>query len=315
MSVSITGRFGPINQRKAPRHWVDRLRVPHGAWSGRRRLLAASLIASATFALGANAWVAADFAGARAMHALLDDTQRRFNSAQHAIGELPALRAAAGAANSMRSTRATDSGASTDDVRIVSQLAARGGMTLISLEPGAVTGTGIDAMRPLRLTALAQFSQVLAFVRALPSIPVLIVPGELLIRPANDASPNGGLLSVSATLNVFDALRPLEPPATGLQDDAAIDDDEDIFYYDPFLPPPQSDARVAAADTAGIRLVGLLYDLARGLGLVETPDGEAMLEAGQHVRGESVARVDGFGVTLAARDGSEHQLTFEETVQ
>ncbi|MFC0402186.1 hypothetical protein [Paraburkholderia rhizosphaerae] len=314
MSASITGRFGAANQRKTRWRWAD-LRIARGASSPRRRLLVSSVIAVATFVLGANAWNAADVAGERAMRTVVDDTQRRFDSAQRAISELPALRASARAASSMRLARVTESSASTDDVRIVSQLAARGGMTLISLEPGAVTGVGIDAMRPLRMTALAHFSQVLAFVRALPSLPVLIVPDELLVKQASDAPTSGGLLSISATLNVFDALRPLEQPAAAVQDDAAIDDDEDFFLYDPFLRPPRPDAPVAAADSAGIRLVGLLYDLARGLGLVETPDGETMLEAGQRLRGESVARIDGFGVTLAARDGSEHRLTFEETAQ
>ncbi|CAB3763304.1 hypothetical protein [Paraburkholderia solisilvae] len=314
MSMAIADRFGPINQRMTPRRRAGRLRVPSHAWRVRRRLLVASLIALVTFALGANAWVAADLAGARTAHALFDDTQRRFERAQRALSELPALRAAAGSAHSTSPERSSDSGASTDDVRIVSQLAARGGMTLLTLEPGAVTGAGSDAARPLRMTALADFSQLLAFVQALPSLPVLIVPGELLVKRTNDG-PAGGLLSVSATLNVFDALRPLDDFATGFPDDITMNDDDDIVFYDPFSWPLRPEARVAEPDAAGFRLVGLLYDLARGLGLVETPDGEATLEAGQRVGGENVARVDRLGVTLAARDGSEHRLTFEEAVR
>src|SRR5262249_43844600 len=98
MRVSITGRLGSANQPGTRWHWAD-LRVTPGAWSGRRRLLVSSLIAVATFVLGANAWNAVDFAGARAMRAMLDDTQRRFDNAQRATNELPALRASAGAAN------------------------------------------------------------------------------------------------------------------------------------------------------------------------------------------------------------------------
>jgi hypothetical protein len=314
MNMAIADRFGPINQRTTPRHRAGRLGVPAHTWRVRRRLLAASLIALVTFALGANAWVAADLAGARATHALLDDAQRRFERAQRALSELPALRASAGSANSTRPERSSDSGASTDDVRIVSQLAARGGMTLLTLEPGAVTGAGIDAARPLRMTALADFSQLLAFVQALPSLPVLIVPGELLVKRASDR-PAGGLLSVSTTLNVFDALRPLDDFAKGFPDDFAMNDDDDTVFYDPFSWPLRPEARVAESDAPGFRLVGLLYDLARGLGLVETPDGEATLEAGQRVGGENVARIDRLGITLAARDGSEHRLTFEESVR
>jgi Tfp pilus assembly protein PilO len=319
MSTTLTGRLGPINRGNTQRHEAAgslALFASLRAWRMRSpllfRLLVASLIAIATFAIAGNAWIAADFMGARATRALVDETQRRLDSAQRAVGELPALRALAGAESLTGPARASGSGASTDDVRIVSQLAARGGMTLLALEPGAVTGAGIDAMRPLRMTALASFSQLLAFMRALPSLPVLIVPGELLVKQTGESGSR--LLSVSATLNVFDALRPADP-FEGLNDGLTADDDEDIVFYDPFSRPLQPDARIPESDTVGFRLVGLLYDLARGLGLVETPDGEATLEAGQRVGADSVARVDGFGITLAARDGREHRLMFEEAVQ
>jgi hypothetical protein len=319
MSTTLTGRLGPINRGKTQRHDAAgsfSLFASLRAWRMRSpllcRFLVASLIAVATFAIAGNAWIAADFTGTQAMRALVDETQRRLDSAQRAIGELPALRASAGAASLASSTRVSGSGASTDDVRIVSQLAARGGMTLLALEPGAVTGAGIDAMRPLRMTALASFSQLLAFMRALPSLPMLIVPGELLVKQTGESG--GRFLSVSATLNVFDALGPSER-FEGMNDDPMTDDDEDIVFYDPFSRPLQPDARIPDSDTVGFRLVGLLYDLARGLGIVETPDGEATLEAGQRVGADSVARVDGLGITLAARDGREHRLMFEEAVQ
>jgi len=319
MSTTLTGRLGPIDRARAQQHRAEgsfALSASLRRWRGRSpllfRFLPASLIAIATFATGANAWMAADFTGVQAMRALADESRRRLHGAQRAVSELPALRASAGAENLASPARASESGASTDDVRIVSQLAVRGGITLLALEPGAVTGAGIDAMRPLRMTALASFSQLLAFMRALPSLPVLIVPGELLIRQTGDAG--GGLVSVSTTLNVFDALRPSDQPESQ-NEDLTNGDDEDIVFYDPFARPLQFDARMPDSDTVGVRLVGLLYDLARGLGLVETPDGEATLEAGQRVGADSVARVDGFGITLAARDGSEHRLTFEEAVQ
>jgi Tfp pilus assembly protein PilO len=329
MSTTLTDRVGPIDQGKAQRHPAKRSFAPPHAWSVRRPLLARfmarftarftvrflimGLIAVATFAIGANAWIAADLAGAQATRVLLGETQRRVDRAQRAVSELPALRASAGAAASASPTRASESGISTDDLRIVSQLAARDGITLLALEPGTVTGAGLDAMRPLRMTALASFPQWVAFVRALPSLPVLIVPGELLIKQANDASASG-LLSVSATLNVFDALRPSTRLAEEARDDLTMDD-EDIIFYDPFSRPLQPGTHTAESDAVGFRLVGLLYDFARGLGLVETPDGETTLEAGQHVGRESVARVDGLGITFAARDGSERRLAFEEAMQ
>jgi hypothetical protein len=213
MSTTLTGRLGAANRGKTQRHETEGSLARFAslrAWRVRSplllRFLAASLIAAATFAVAANAWIAVDFTGARAMRALVDETQRRLDGAQRAVDELPALRASADAESLASPTRASESGVSADDVRIVSQLAARGGITLLALEPGAVMGTGIDAMRPLRMTALASFSQLLGFIRALPSLPVLIVPGELLVKQTGD--PASGLLSVSATLNVFDALRP-----------------------------------------------------------------------------------------------------------
>src|SRR5215475_12707407 len=135
MSTTLTGRAGPINRGKTQRHGAqDALALFESMreWLMRSpllsRFLVASVIAIATCAIGANAWMAADFTGAQAMRGLVDETQRRLDSAQRAIGELPALRASAGAEDLASATRASESGASTDDVRIVSQLAARGGV-------------------------------------------------------------------------------------------------------------------------------------------------------------------------------------------
>ncbi len=285
--------------------------MPLVAWSRRRRLLAALLIALAVFGLGANAWVAADLGGAEASRLLLGEAQRRVDKARAAVAQIPALRASAAAT---RSTRPAVEWTSTDDVRAVSQLAARSGMTLLTLEPGTLSGTGIDAVRPLRMTAQADFAQLVVFLRALSSLPILVVPGEVSVkRPKEDASRRqDGTLSVSATLNVFNALRPLNSVEDLLADDAA-GDEEDVVFYDPFSAPSTRGARLS--DAVALRLVGLLYDLARGLALVETADGETTLEAGQRIRDESVARIDERGITLATRDGDAHTLTFEEAVQ
>ncbi|HEY3598984.1 MAG TPA: hypothetical protein VGL08_15895 [Paraburkholderia sp.] len=315
MSTTILDRLGPARKRTPARiatpRWADRLRVPLDAWSGRRRLLAALLIALAVFGLCANAWFATDLGGAEASRLLIADAQRRLAHTRLAVAQLPTLRASAA---TTRFARSSGEWTSTDDVRAVTQLAAQTGMTLLTLEPGAVTGSGMDVMRSLRVTAHADFAQLIAFLRALPSLPVLVVPGDMIVKRLNDVSAErpGGVLSINATLNVFNAIRPLEA-ATDPLADAAVDEDEDVLFYDPFSPPPQTDSHSAAAAT--LRLVGVLYDLARGLALVETPEGETTLEAGQRFGGERVARVDGSGITLATRNGGARTLTFEEAVQ
>ena len=62
-------------------------------------------------------------------------------------------------------------------MRVISQLAARNDVTLLTIEPGATTGNGLDSMRPLRVTARADFERVVDFLEGLAGLPVLIVPG------------------------------------------------------------------------------------------------------------------------------------------
>jgi Tfp pilus assembly protein PilO len=311
MTPGFSGRIGYANDRPSlRRRWVDRLRVPLVAWSGRRRLAAISLIAVAAFLLGANAWIATDLSGLEASRASLAEAQRRFDDARRAADALPALRRSAGAAGA---TRPASTWSSSDDVRAVSQLAARSGMSLLTLEPGAVTGEGVDAARPIRLTALADFAQLVTFVRALPSLPVLVVPAEMTVKQQKQSTGTHPL-SVSVALSVFDGIRPLDSLIDAL-DDVLQDGEEDLVFYDPFTPPSQAERRVADAGGVALRLVGLLYDFARGIALVETPDGDTALEAGQRVGGASVARVDGLGMTLATPDGGKRVVAFDEAAQ
>nr|WKF57525.1 hypothetical protein HUO10_002011 [Paraburkholderia busanensis] len=204
---------------------------------------------------------------------------------------------------------AVSSWSSADDVRVVSELAARNEVTLLTLDPGVASGVGPDSVRPLQLTARTDFVHLMAFLRGLSDLPVLIVPVEMTIKREAAA------LSMNATLHVFSALRPvpLDSSANVLADDASldVDDDEDVVFFDPFSP-PQMFAAGGLADFTQLRLAGLLHDRTHGLALLDTPDGAATIVAGQQIGGERVMRLDALGVTLA-RGESTRTLTMTET--
>jgi len=309
MSSTLSGRFSYGNDKPSMGRWADALKLPLAAWSAGRRLAVASLIALIVFALGTNAWMAADLSGIVASRASLGDAQRRFDNARLVVGALPALRQSAGTAAAARPAGRSSS----DDVRVVTQLAERSGMSLLALEPGAVVGEGIDAARPIRLTAQGGFAQLMAFVRALPNLPMLVVPGDMTVRQADAAGAQP--LSIGVTLSVFDGLRPLDSLIDALDDALEEDDADEIVFNDPFAPPARAEQRLADVGDAALRVVGLLYDLARGLALVETPDGETTLEAGQRVGSAQVARVDGLGMTVAMRDGRQRVVAFGEALR
>jgi Tfp pilus assembly protein PilO len=309
MNSTLSGRFGYGNHQPSMGRWADALKLPLAAWSAGRRLAVASLIALIVFALGTNAWMAADLSGIVASRASLGDAQRRFDDARRVVGALPALRQSAGAAAAARPAGRSSS----DDVRAVTQLAERSGMSLLALEPGAVIGEGIDAARPIRLTAQGGFAQLMAFVRALPNLPVLVVPEDMTVKKADAAGAEP--LSIGVTLSVFDGLRPLDSLIDALDDALEQDDADEIVFNDPFAPPARAEQRLPDVGDAALRVVGLLYDLARGLALVETPDGETTLEAGQRVGSAQVARVDGLGMTVAMRDGRQRVVAFGEALR
>ncbi|MFL9873566.1 hypothetical protein [Paraburkholderia megapolitana] len=181
-------------------HWLDRLRVPLEAWSGARRLAVALLVAVGVFVPGARSWSAVDLGGIAASRVALDDAQRRLVSARHVLAQLPALRARV-AAKALHGQPVVWTSA--DDVRAFSQLAARSELVLVSLEPGAASGEGIDAMRSVKLAARGNFAQIMRFVHGLTGLPVLVVPADLTVKRHDDA------LEIAATLQVFSKLIPV----------------------------------------------------------------------------------------------------------
>ena len=282
-------------------HWLDRLRVPLEAWSGARRLAVALLVAVGVFVLGARSWSAVDLGGIAASRVALDDAQRRLVSARHVLAQLPALRARV-AAKALHGQPVVWTSA--DDVRAFSQLAARSELVLVSLEPGAASGEGIDAMRSVKLAARGNFAQIMRFVHGLTGLPVLVVPADLTVKRHDDA------LEIAATLQVFSKLIPVGAGRVTPQDemldasDAPID--QDVALHDPFS--PQRIGGVDLPDAMRLRLVGLLRDRTHGLALVETAQGTQTVEPGQSFGEQRVMKIDARGLALAAR-GEAHLLT------
>ncbi|WP_109478324.1 type 4a pilus biogenesis protein PilO [Paraburkholderia sp. C35] len=304
MNTTIAGRIGmPTARARGANVLLQRLRVPLEAWSAKRRWLVMSIVAMIAFALGANAWLTADMSGLQASRHALSEAQRKLSEAEKAGAQLPSMRKDAIA------TPMPANWTSADDIRVISQLATRNDVTLLGVEPGLVTGSGLDAMRPLRVTAQADFDHIADFLEALASLPVLVVPEEVTLKRQRDS------LQLNATLRSFSAIHPVQTAAhRSVRDDPdAFDPDEEIVFYDPFQPAVSTPAPEDALSS--MRLVGLLADRLRGLALIETGDNAQTLEAGQQWGDERVAQVDASALTLAKRDGSLYSLTLAEVVE
>lgn len=287
MSTILTPHASLANEALTAFNWMNRLRVPLAEWSRRRRLLVAVVIAASVYGVGANAWISADLGGMQASRAALDEVQHHVERANRALAQLPALR---------RDVAASPVGllagewTSADDLRVVSLLAPRSGVSLLTLTPGAASGAGLDAMRTLHFTAQADFLHLMVFLRGLSDLPVLVVPEDVT------AKRSGSTLAISATLHVFNALSPVSTSPELFADDDLDADDEEMVFYDPFS--PQSEAGGAAADAALLRLVGTLRDRTRHLALLETADGATTIERGQRLGDDRVTGIDASSITL-----------------
>ena len=284
--------------------WIKRARMPLEAWSRRRRGFVAATIAALVFGLGAYGWSAADLARLEASRTALALSSQRLADARLALAQLPSLRRAAKASPAMTST--TGSWNSADDVRIVSELATLSDVALLSVEPGAASGEGVERMRALQLTARTDFVHLMTFFHGLAQLPVLIVPIDVSVKQ------EGKGLELAATLQMYDALRPasgINPASAGMDPDAN-DDDEEVVFFNPFAK-PQLSASGEPGDPAQLRLVGLLRDSTRGLALLDTPDGSTTVAAGQQLGVEWVTQLDALGITLA-NGAAKRTLTLTE---
>jgi hypothetical protein len=294
MSTIPVHRGGRPSEAPTASNWLNRLRVPLAEWSVHRRLVVAAVIAASVYGVGANAWISSDLGGMQASRAALDEVRHRVAQANRALTQLPALR---------RDVAASPVGllsggwTSADDLRVVSLLAARSGVTLLTLTPDVASGAGLDALRTLHFTAQTDFLHLMVFLRGLSDLPVLVVPEEVT------AKRSGSTLAISATLHVFNALSPvLASSELVAGDDLDPDDGEELMFYDPFS--PQSEAGGAAADAALLRLVGMLCDRTHHLALLETAEGPATVEPGQRLGDDRVTGIDASSVTLTNAVGT-----------
>lgn len=305
MSTTFVGFGGAASTRPAFSQWMTRVRVPLAAWSRRRRWVVAVLIAAVMFGLGAHGWVVADLGGVEASRAALEAATRHLADARRALTQLPVLRREIAA---MPDAQLSVSWTSADDVRLVSELAAQNSVSLISLEPGAASGSGAESMRPVQLTAHTDFVHLMAFLRGMSDLPVLIVPVDVTVK--RDAAS----LTVGATLHVFSALRPLPSTATAdafVDESLDSDDEEDIVFFDPFSLPQMLASGEQQPDASQLRLVGLLHERTRGLALLDTPDGMTTVVSGQQLGTERVTRLDALSITLA-NGGATRTLALTE---
>jgi hypothetical protein len=279
---------------------MNHLRVPLAEWSRRRRLLVAVTIAASVFGVGTNAWISADLGGVQASRAALDEARHREERANRALAQLPALRRDAAASPV---GLASGGWTSADDLRVVSLLAARSGVALLTLTPGAASGAGLDAMRTLHFTAQTDFLHLMVFLRGLSDLPVLVVPEDLT------AKRSGSTLAIGATLQVFNALSPVLASPELFADDDLDADDEEMVFYDPFS--PQSEAGGTGVDAGMLRLVGLLHDRTRDLALLETADGATTVERGQRLGDDRVTGMGALSIALTNTVGTR-TLTLSE---
>ena len=305
MSTTFVEFGGAASARLSFSQWMKRVRLPLAAWSRRRRWVVALLIAAVVFGLGAHGWVVADLGGVEASRAALEAATRHLADARRALAQLPALRREAAATPG---AQLPASWTSADDVRIVSELAAQNSVSLLSVEPGAASGSGAESMRPIQLTAHTDFVHLMAFLRGLSDLPVLIVPVDVTVK--RDAAS----LAVRATLHVFSALRPVPSTATAdafADESLDSDDEEDIVFFDPFSLPQMLASGEPQPDASQLRLVGLLHDRTRGLALLDTPDGATTVVSGQQLGTERVTRLDALSITLA-NGGATRTLALTE---
>ncbi|MFM0044732.1 hypothetical protein [Paraburkholderia sediminicola] len=305
MSTTFVEFGGATNTRPSFSQWIKRARLPFAAWSRRRRWVVAVLIAAVVFGLGAHGWVVADLGGVEASRTALEAATQHLADARRALAQLPTLRRQVAATPG---ARLSASWTSADDVRIVSELAAQNNVSLLSVEPGAASGSGAEGLRPIRLTAYTDFVHLMAFLRGLSDLPVLIVPVDVMVN--RDAAS----LAVRATLHVFSALRPVPSTATAdafADDSLDSDDEEDIVFFDPFSLPQILASGEQQPDASQLRLVGLLHDRTRGLALLDTPDGATTVVSGQQLGIERVTRLDALSITLA-NGGATRTLALTE---
>jgi hypothetical protein len=275
------------------RRWLACFASPPERWGGPHRLLSWVTLAAAAFAIGMPCWRAVGIGEAAANGASLTELEGRVEAARAALARLPALREAAREPAGALADAASRSPMA--QWQAISSLAARSGMTLRALEPGASTGDGIRAVRHVRIAARANFAQFFAFLQGLPTLPSLVVPVAMHVGRAEQG------LAIEATLQVFDALPAAPHP---VEASSGARDDGPGWFADPF----SASGVGLGADADGLRLFGLMHTQTWGLALFETERGAAVYVPGQAIGAERIVSIDARGVTLTS-DGARRVMT------
>lgn len=270
-------------------------------WTPRRRFMVCTAVASASFALVTYVWRVLD-AGTRATNAAaVEALEQRLRENRAKVERLPRLRQTVRVQPAQAPAVARSA---SGDWRAVADLASRTGVTLHALLPasaGAATrGRGGTAARKvLRVDGRADFAGLYAFLGGLSTLPMLVVPEALEIKPES------GALALSATLGVFDlsaaqAASAVDWRALASETAAAVgagSGQASRRLADPFA------GGVAGADAGASvgRLVGVVQDSRGALALFEAASGLQAVAAvpGQALGPERLVAIDMTGVTLA----------------
>lgn len=271
-------------------------------------------VASSSFAVVTYAWRALDAADRAATEAAVNALEQRLRESRDKLSRLPQLREAA---RKQPMHERVDNRSAGGDWHAVAKLASRAGVTLRALTPvssssAAATRTrsGNAAGRALRIDGRSDFSGLYAFLSGLSTLPMLVVPETIDIKPDKDE------LAFDATLGLFDM-----PPVVVESAHEALAASPAPASPAPAppraarsIPDPFRDGGTGAHGNASVgRLIGILHDGRRALALFEAASAVQAVTAvpGQMLGPDRLIAIDAAGVTLANREGTRRVLLSE----
>jgi hypothetical protein len=263
--------------------WCRTLVSTPERWGGAHRLLMAAAVASAAFALAVQGGKAlrpdrrdaTDSATLAALAHRLDDARSKASALPELRRAVQGLPGSAVPSDAMRPTA----------WQAIAALATRSGMTLQSVEPGDRAAGGEEAGHVIRFAAKSSFASFVAFLCALSTLPILVVPAELKLEHGAQ-----GLL-LQAVLEVHDSLPSIPAPRAGELGGPS---------GDPFGAPPAA----VPSPASELRLTGLMIEGARSLALIEADGQGAVYLPGQMLGNERLMRIGSVSITLADETGT-----------
>jgi hypothetical protein len=291
-------------------------RSPPHKWTARRRVMVCTAAAAGSFALVTYVWRVLD-AGSRAAEAAgVEALEQRLRESRAKIERLPQLR---DLARTHPSGGRAQPRSANGDWHAVADLASRAGVTLHALlpaaaAPGARGRNGQAGRKGLHVDGRADFPALYAFLGGLSTLPMLVVPEDLEIKPEN------GALALNATLEVFHigggraasvANAQAHAPAAADTTDTSIASVGSAApdasgasgaLANPLLANPfDGGAGGATASGSPGRLIGIMQDRQGALALFEAASGLQAIAAvrGQTLGQERLVAIDAAGITLA----------------